>query len=250
MSARPPDRRRRPDDDGPVLVYGRNPVRELIAAGRREVTEVWALAQAAEDPALVGVTVVIRRREDLARVTGTGDHQGIVAFTEAYPYADARDVLEADGPVMVLDEVQDPRNLGAVARVADAAGCAGLVIPTRGSPGVTAVVCKASAGAVEHLPIARVGSIVALVNDLAGAGRWSAGADSDQGTDYREVPWDAGAVIVLGAEGAGLRPRMREVCDRLVRIPMRGRVGSLNLSTAAAVLAFEAVRGIPPGPRG
>jgi 23S rRNA (guanosine2251-2'-O)-methyltransferase len=88
------------------------------------------------------------------------------------------------------------------------------------------------------------------VNDLAGSGRWAAGADADDGVDYREVPWDAGAVIVLGAEGAGLRPRVKQVCDRLVRIPMRGRVGSLNLSTAAAVLAFQAVAGDTGGPRG
>jgi 23S rRNA (guanosine2251-2'-O)-methyltransferase len=235
-------RRKRDEDEGPILVYGRNPVRELIKAGRREVSEVWVLKQAADDPALEGVAVVVKTREELARVAGTGDHQGMVAFTEEYPYADPQDILEGTGPVIVLDEVQDPRNLGAVARVADAAGCAGLVIPTRGSPGITPVACKASAGAVEHLPIARIGSLVAFINDLPGAGRWSAGADSDAGTDYREVPWDAGAVIVLGAEGAGLRPKVRDVCDRLVRIPMRGNVGSLNLSTAASVLVFEAVR--------
>jgi 23S rRNA (guanosine2251-2'-O)-methyltransferase len=234
---------RAPDSEGPVLVYGRNPVRELIRAGRRPVSEVWALAQAAEDPALAGLPVQVKRREDLARLAGTGDHQGMVAITEEYPYADPQALLEGDGPIMVLDEVQDPRNLGAVARVADAAGFSGLVIPTRGSPGITAVACKASAGAVEHLPIARIGSIVAFVNDLAGSGRWAAGADAEKGEDYRAVDWDPSAVIVLGAEGAGLRPRVREVCDRLVRIPMRGRVGSLNLSTAAAVLAFRAAGG-------
>ena len=235
-------RRKRDEDEGPILVYGRNPVRELIKAGRREVSEVWVLKQAADDPALEGVAIAVKTREELARVAGTGDHQGMVAFTEEYPYADSQDILEGTGLVIVLDEVQDPRNLGAVARVADAAGCAGLVIPTRGSPGITPVACKASAGAVEHLPIARIGSLVAFINDLPGAGRWSAGADSDAGMDYREVPWDAGAVIVLGAEGAGLRPKVRDVCDRLVRIPMRGNVGSLNLSTAASVLVFEAVR--------
>lgn len=244
MSTRRPGRRpRKPDAEGPVLVYGRNPVRELIRAGRRPVSEVWALEQAADDPVLQGVSVQVKSREALARLAGTGDHQGVVAITEDYPYADPQSVLEGSGPIMVLDEVQDPRNLGAVARVADAAGFAGLVIPTRGSPGITAVACKASAGAVEHLHIARVGSIVAFINDLAGSGRWAAGADADAGTDYRELAWDPSAVIVLGAEGAGLRPRVREVCDRLVRIPMRGSVGSLNLSTAAAVLAFQAVAG-------
>ena len=126
-------RRKRDEDEGPILVYGRNPVRELIKAGRREVSEVWVLTQAADDPALEGVAVVVKTREELARAAGTGDHQGMVAFTEEYPYADPQDILEGTGPVIVLDEVQDPRNLGAVARVADAAGCAGLVIPTRGS---------------------------------------------------------------------------------------------------------------------
>ena len=169
-------RRKRDEDEGPILVYGRNPVRELIKAGRREVSEVWVLTQAADDPALEGVAIAVKTREELARVAGTGDHQGMVAFTEEYPYADPQDILEGTGPVIVLDEVQDPRNLGAVARVADAAGCAGLVIPTRGSPGITPVACKASAGAVEHLPIARIGSLVAFINDLPGAGRWSAGA--------------------------------------------------------------------------
>jgi len=244
MSTRRPGRRpRKPEGDGPVLVYGRNPVRELIRAGRRPVTEVWALEQAADDAALEGVSVVVKSRDALARLAGTGDHQGMVAITVDYPYADPQSVLEGSGPVMVLDEVQDPRNLGAVARVADAAGFAGLVIPTRGSPGITAVACKASAGAVEHLPIARIGSIVAFVNDLAGAGRWAVGADADEGTDYREIAWDPSAVIVLGAEGAGLRPKVKQVCDQLVRIPMRGRVGSLNLSTAAAVLAFHVTAG-------
>ncbi len=244
MSTRRPGRRpRKPDGDAPVLVYGRNPVRELIRAGRRPVSEVWVLEQAADDAALEGVSVVVKSRDALARLAGTGDHQGMVAITVDYPYADPQSVLEGSGPVMVLDEVQDPRNLGAVARVADAAGFAGLVIPTRGSPGITPVACKASAGAVEHLDIARVGSIVAFINDLAGSGRWAAGADADAGTDYRELEWDPSAVILLGAEGAGLRPRVREVCDRLVRIPMRGSVGSLNLSTAAAVLAFQAVAG-------
>ncbi len=229
--------------EGPVLVYGRNPVRELIRAGRRPVEEVWALAQAADDPDLAGTRVVVKRREDLARLSGSGDHQGMVAITTDYPYADPQVLLEGDGPIMVLDEVQDPRNLGAVARVADAAGFAGLVIPTRGSPGITPVACKASAGAVEHLPIARIGSIVAFVNDLPGSGRWAVGADADEGLDYREIVWEPTAVIVLGAEGAGLRPRVRQVCNQLVRIPMRGRVGSLNLSTAAAVLAFAATAG-------
>ena len=107
-------RRKRDEDEGPILVYGRNPVRELIKAGRREVSEVWVLTQAADDPALEGVAIAVKTREELARVAGTGDHQGMVAFTEEYPYADPQDILEGTGPVIVLDEVQDPRDEAAV----------------------------------------------------------------------------------------------------------------------------------------
>ena len=151
-------------------------------------------------------------------------------------------MLDAPGPVVCLDGAQDPRNLGAVARVAEAAGAAGLVIPERGSPGVTAAVAKASAGAVEHLRIARVGNLASFVHDARGPDRWAVGADPEAGEDYRLVPWDRDLVLVLGAEGRGLRPRVRAACDRLVRIPMSGRVSSLNLSVAAGVLLFEAAR--------
>ncbi len=224
--------------DGVERIYGRNPVRELIAAGRRPVYEVAALATLSDEPWLAGVSVVSRTRDELGRLAGTSDHQGVVATTDPYPYADARDVLEGDGPVVCLDGAQDPRNLGAIARVAEGAGAAGIVIPRRGSPGVTPTVAKASAGAVEHLPIARVGSMVGFLHDARGTGRLAIGADPEGGRDYRELTWPRELLLVMGSEGEGLRPRVREACDHLATIPMAGRVASLNISVATALLLF------------
>lgn len=225
-------------EDGLERVYGRNPVRELIAAGRRRVHGVAALAQLADEPWLAGVTVTSRTRDELGRLAGTSDHQGVVATAEPYPYAEPRDVLEGDGPVVCLDGAQDPRNLGAIARVAEAVGAAGIVIPRRGSPGVTPTVAKASAGAVEHLPIARVGSMVGFLHDARGSGRTVIGADPEGGRDYRTLAWPADVMLVMGAEGEGLRPRVRAECHHLASIPMAGRVASLNISVAAAILLY------------
>lgn len=224
------------------IVYGRNPVRELIAAGRRSVSEVLVLQQLADEDWLAGQRVAVRTRDQLGRVAGTSDHQGVVARVAAYPYADVRDLIVAGGPVVCLDGAHDPRNLGAIARVADGAGAAGLVIPARGGPGITPVVVKASAGAVEHLPVARVASIGAFVHDARGAGRLAVGAHPEGAQDYRGVPWTAEVLLVMGAEGAGLRPRVRDACDVLATIPMAGRVASLNISVATGILLFEAIR--------
>lgn len=229
-------------DDASTLIYGRNPVRELIAAGRRRVHEVWALAGLADEPWLAGLAVRTADKRDLARRAGTGDHQGIVARVDHYPYVPEGELLRASGAIFCLDGAQDPRNIGAIARSVDAAGLAGIALPERGSPGVTAVVAKASAGAVEHLAIARVTNPVSFVHDAAQHGRLVVGADQDSGTDYRRLAWPADAVLVLGAEGAGLRPKMERALGERVRIPMRGRVASLNVSVAAALLAFEIAR--------
>ncbi len=230
-------------DDGREAVYGRNPVRELLAAGRREVHEVHALRQLAHEPWLEGVRVREATRERLARLAGTGDHQGVVAIAGPYPYFAPEELLERPGPLVCLDGAQDPRNLGAIARTAEAVGAAGIAIPRRGSPGVTPVVVKASAGAAEHLAIAQVGSMTAFVHDArAGGERPAIGAEPEGGEDYRTVPWRPDAILVMGAEGAGLRPAVAAVCDHLVRIPMAGRVASLNISVAAAILLFETYR--------
>jgi 23S rRNA (guanosine2251-2'-O)-methyltransferase len=224
-------------------VYGRNPVRELLRAGRRPVHEVWCLPQLRGGPWPTGVVLRERTRAELGRACGSSDHQGVVAFTEPYPYAGVRDVLERPGPVACLDGAQDPRNLGAICRVCDAVGAAGVVIGQRGSPGVTATVCKASAGAVEHLLLARVSSIGGFLGEARDAGRLTVGADPEGASDYRAAPWPSDAVVVLGSEGAGLRPRVRAACERLVTIPMSGSVDSLNISVAAALLLFETTRG-------
>ncbi len=224
------------------VVYGRNPVRELVAAGRRRVHEVRALADLAKEPWVAALRPTICDRAALGTAAGTGDNQGIVAFADPYPYAETRDVLDADGPVICLDRIQDPRNLGAVARVADGVGAAGIVIARRGSPDVTGVVCKTSAGAVEHIRVARVENLASFLHDAKSPRRWVIGADEDATDDYRALDWDSDAIVVIGAEGEGLRPRVRSMCDRLVRIPMVGHVTSLNLSVAAALLLFETTR--------
>lgn len=231
-----------PRPDGREVVYGRNPVRELLAAGRRPVHEISVLEGLAGEPWLEGHRVVVRTRDQIGHRAGSADHQGVLAVADPYPYVEPAEVLERPGPVVCLDGAQDPRNLGAIARVAEGAGAAGIIIPRRGTAGVTPAVVKVSAGAVEHLAVARVGSMVAFLHDARGAGRPVVGAHPEGGVDYREVPWATEAILVMGAEGEGLRPRVREACEHLARIPMRGRVASLNISVAAAVLLYEALR--------
>ncbi len=225
------------------FIYGRNPVREAIAAGRRTIDEVWVLPQLADTQWLTGVKVKIRSKAEIGHMAGTGDHQGIMAFTDAYPYASEREMLRAPKPIVVLDGAQDPRNFGAICRVADAAGAIGIVMPRRGSPGVTATVCKTSAGAVEHLLVARVESIAGFLSEAADVGRLIVGSDAEAPTDFRSVTWTPNSVIVMGSEGAGLRPKVAAGCTHMVSIPMQGQVASLNLSVACALLLFEAVRG-------
>jgi 23S rRNA (guanosine2251-2'-O)-methyltransferase len=227
-----------------AVVYGRNPARELLAAGRRPAHEVWVLPQLAGEGWLAGAPLRISTKAELGREAGTSDHQGVVVHTDEYPYATLGEVLDGAGPVVVLDGAQDPRNLGAIARVADAAGAAGMVIAARGTPGITPTVAKASAGAVEHLPVARVGSVAGAVLEAVAAGREALGADAELGEDYRSAAAPPDAVLVLGAEGAGLRPRVSGACSRLVRIPMAGRVASLNIAVAAGILMFELRRSV------
>ena len=223
------------------IVYGRRSVREALR-GRREVGKVWCA------PGLQGTIDWLPRgvREvspaALGERAGSADHQGVVAEVSDYPYAHPEELLAGERPLVVaLDEVTDPHNLGAVARVAECAGADGLLITARRSARVTPAVCRVSAGAVEHLPIARVENLADLLLAARRPGLWTyaaaPGAAPHDRSDYRD-----GAVFVLGAEGRGLRPRVRAACDAAVAIPMRGRVESLNVSTAAAVLLFEAVR--------
>jgi 23S rRNA (guanosine2251-2'-O)-methyltransferase len=210
------------------LIYGKQPVAEA-ERGKRRVQRVW---RAPETPA-----------EELERLCGSPDHQGVVAEVDPYPYADPGQLLRVDGALIVtLDQVQDPRNLGAVARSAEAAGAAGLVMPERRAAEVTAVTCKASAGAVEHLAIARVRNLADWLGEAKQAGFWIWGADAEA----QQAPWDTDltgpTVLVLGGEGKGLRPRVASACDGLVALPQRGQIDSLNVSAAATALLFEALR--------
>jgi 23S rRNA (guanosine2251-2'-O)-methyltransferase len=222
-----------------VIVYGRQPVRELLAARRRPVSTVWATKNAAREPWLAGARVQITEAAAITARAETEAHQGICAETTGYPYVGAAELLrrKVEGLVVALDEVQDPQNLGAIARTAECAGATGLVIPERRSAEVTPAACKASAGAVEHLRIARVRNLADFLGEAKRAGLWCYGADA-AGRDYRSVDFSGGAVLVLGAEGKGLRPRVAASCDELVSLPVRGRIASLNVSAAAAALVY------------
>ena len=229
-----------------MIVYGRNPVREAIR-GPRKVARVWATKNAAREPWLAGgrVPVAICAVEEIERRAGSGGHQGICAEVSPYRYADAEEMLSAsDEPlIVVLDEVQDPQNLGAIARTAECAGASAVVIPERRAAEVTPAVCKASAGAVEHLAVARVRNIADFLRDCKKAGLWCYGADAGGRLGYADVDYGGPVAIVLGAEGRGLRPRVAAACDALVAIPLRGRIESLSVSAAAAVLLYAARRG-------
>ena len=222
-----------------MIVYGRNPVREALR-GKRRVQRVFASERAAQEVWLGGVETVIAEPWELEERCGSPDHQGICAEVGPYPYAEADSLLEPeDALVLALDEVQDPHNLGAVIRVAEAAGCTGVVLPERRSAEVTAAVCRASAGAVEHLPVARVRNLA----DWLGSAKerentWVYGAAAEASIPYERPDYHGRVVLVLGSEGKGLRPRVAETCDELVRLPNRGKVGSLNVSTAAAALVY------------
>jgi 23S rRNA (guanosine2251-2'-O)-methyltransferase len=224
-----------------VIVYGRNPVREALR-GPRRVLRVWASPGAAREDWLAGARVeVVRDADELSRRCGSDAHQGICADVSPFVYASADELLGRPDPLLVaLDEVQDPQNLGAIARTAEAAGATGLVIPERRSAEVTPAVAKASAGAIEHLPVARVRNLADFLRDAKAAGCWCYGADAAARVRYDQVDFAGNVVLVLGAEGKGLRPRVAKACDELVSIPVRGRIASLNVSAAAAVLLYAA----------
>ncbi len=215
-------------DENRERIYGVQPVAEA-ERGRRRVHQVW---RAPETPA-----------EELERLCGSPDHQGVVAEVDPYPYAHADALLEGENPLVVaLDEVQDPHNLGAVIRAAEVAGATGVVIPERRAASVTAAVCKASAGAVEHLPVARVRNLADWLARAKEQEAWIYGAAASARQLYTEVDWTGAAVLVLGSEGKGLRPRVTSTCDELISVPVRGKVASLNVSVAAAVILFEVAR--------
>jgi 23S rRNA (guanosine2251-2'-O)-methyltransferase len=223
----------------PFVLYGRNPIREALRAGRRPVHRVWATRGAAAEPWLREVEVVEARAEDIAARAGTEAHQGLCAEVGEYPYVSGDELLARVDPlIVVLDELQDPQNLGAICRTAECVGADGVVIAERRSADVTPAVCKASAGAVEHLAIARVRNIADFLAQAKEAGAWCYGAAAENAVPYLQPDYRGGCVLVIGAEGRGLRPRVAAACDELVALPLRGHVQSLNASAAASALLY------------
>jgi 23S rRNA (guanosine2251-2'-O)-methyltransferase len=223
-----------------VILYGRNPVHEALRARRRTVHEIWATERAAREPWLAdGPMVHVVDADAVERRAGSDAHQGVCARVDRYPYVGASELLGADAPLIVaLDEVQDPQNLGAICRTAECAGVTGVVIPERRAAEVTPAAAKASAGAVEHLRIARVRNVADFLGDAKQAGCWCYGAAAGSRVSYADPDYSGGVVLVLGAEGKGLRPRVRAACDEVVSLPLRGRIESLNVGAAAAALLY------------
>ena len=233
----PPGHEAEPQLERSRLIYGRNPVKEALR-GRRRVKRIWATQNAAAE-GWGGAKLTIVDAEEIERLSGTDAHQGVCADVEPYPYANASALLAVDQPLIVaLDEVTDPQNLGAIVRSAECAGATGVVVPERRAAEVTPAVCKASAGAVEHLPIARVRNLSDFLIEAKEAGSWVYGAAAEGSTSYLQPDYAGGVVLVLGAEGRGLRPRVAKSCDALVSLPLNGRIDSLNVSATAAVLLY------------
>jgi 23S rRNA (guanosine2251-2'-O)-methyltransferase len=238
-----------------MIIYGRNPVREALR-GPREVRAIWVTKNAAREPWLAAAQAAadpspepppevrtVSATEIEARC-GSPSHQGMCAEVSAFSYATSAELLAAPEPLIVaLDEVQDPQNLGSICRTAECAGATGVVVPERRSAPLSAAVCKASAGAVEHIPVGRVRNLADFLVEAKSASLWCYGADAGAPLCYREVDFRGGAVLVLGSEGRGLRPRVAASCDLLVRLPLHGRLESLSVAAAAAVLLYAARRG-------
>ena len=238
------------------VLYGLHPVEEALKAGRRRFDHVLVarerqddrLARLVSDCRDAGVRVRQEARDQLTQLAGTTAHQGVVAVVRPQEFLSIEDLFEPAGLsqtarlVLALDGVEDPQNLGALLRVADGAGVDGIVLTERRSAPLSPVAVKASAGAAEHLRIARVVNLVRALEDLKRQRLWIIGLDERGETDYDQFDLTGDCVLVLGREGAGLHDLVRRTCDHLLRIPMAGGVSSLNVSAAGAVVLYEAFR--------
>jgi len=236
------------------VIYGMNSVAEALKARGKAFQWVGVakerhdlrLQRVIEECRKISIPVRFLPRVELDRMAGTGAHQGVVAITSAKQYTDLDDVLAAKrgqySLVVVLDGVEDPHNLGAILRTADAAGADGVVIPERRAAGITGTGAKASAGASEYLPVAKVTNISRTLEDLKAKGLWIAGLDERGPQTYDKVDYNMDCAIVLGAEGKGLHDLVKRKCDFLVSIPMLGKVPSLNVSVATGVMLYEVAR--------
>jgi 23S rRNA (guanosine2251-2'-O)-methyltransferase len=238
------------------VLYGLHPVEEALKAGRRRFDHVLVarerhddrLTRLVSDCRGAGVRVRQESREQLTQLAGTAAHQGVVALVRQQENLAIEDLFEAPGEskaarlVLALDGVEDPQNLGALLRVADGAGVDGIVLTERRSAPLSPVAVKASAGATEHLRVARVVNLVRALEELKRQNLWIIGLDERGETDYDQFDLTGNCVLVLGREGAGLHDLVRRTCDHLLRIPMAGGVSSLNVSAAGAVVLYEAFR--------
>ncbi|MBQ1453500.1 MAG: 23S rRNA (guanosine(2251)-2'-O)-methyltransferase RlmB [Ruminococcus sp.] len=239
----------------PDVISGRNPVSEAIRSGRP--IDKILVARGEKSGAVVGILAKAREKQipvkevekvKLDFLSGSAPHQGIIALAAAKEYSTVEEIFEYaesknEPPfIVVLDELEDPHNLGAVIRTAECAGVHGVIIPKRRSAGLSYTVGKASAGAVEYMRVARVTNIASLIDDLKSRGVWVYGADMN-GTDYLQCDMSGACAIVIGNEGKGISRLVREKCDMIVSLPMKGRINSLNASVAAGILIYHALKG-------
>ena len=249
-------RRKTPSKESAAIVEGRNPVIEALRAGRpikriimakgvRQSEAVEKIFRLARER---GMTVERVEQREVGRLSVTGKSQGVLAVTGPKGYVGLKQLLEIGAKrgestlLVALDGIQDPHNLGAIIRTAEAAGVQGVVIPERRSAGLSAGVARASAGAVEHMAVARVPSLTNVLARLSKLGVWTVGVDPNGSADFTEVDYRQPTAIVVGAEGKGVSRLVRERCDTLARIPMQGRMASLNASVSAALVMYEAMR--------
>lgn len=234
-------------------IVGRHPVAEAIRSGR-EINKVWmnkdgrGLGELLDLVKSHGIALQFVPRQKLDQLSGTSNHQGVVASVAAYRYAEISDLFtlaeERHEPpfFLMLDGIEDPHNLGSVLRTADATGCHGIIIPKQHSAGLTSVVAKASTGAIEYVPVARVANLANTMDALKKKGIWFAGTAADGSEDYGSADYSMPVCLVIGNEGAGISRLVRKKCDYLIRIPMAGKVTSLNASVAAGLLMYEVFR--------
>lgn len=250
-----PKRREEPRELPDDVLVGRNAVTEALKSGRG-INKLWIASgdregSVAEIAALAkerGIVVQYVERAKIEALAGGHRHQGVLAYVAPVPYAELEDILKAaeakgEAPFLVLlDELEDPHNLGALLRTADATGVHGILIPKRRSVSLNATVAKTSAGAVEYVPVARIGNIAQTLKKLKEKGVWVAGADMDGEKAYYEADLTGPLVLVVGSEGKGMSRLTKEACDFIVRMPMVGRINSLNASVAGSILMYESMR--------
>jgi len=240
------------ENTAPEYVAGRHPVIEALKVGRTinrilvaEGAEGGSLTELLGKARAAGIVVQRVPRPNLTKIAGPG-HQGVVAYVAPHDYAEVSDIVAREtgyAPlVLLLDGVEDPYNFGAILRSAEATGVQGVVIPKRRSVPLTGAVAKSAAGAVEYVPVARVTNLVQTIDDLKAAGYWVVGTEVEGATAFTEVDYTGKIAIVIGAEGKGLSRLVKEQCDYLVKMPMLGKLQSLNASVAAGVLLYEVVR--------